>query len=62
MFAPAERRPVSPNAPQHVNALLVFGTMSSYLSGRAVATTKWNRARFGAAWPASRRHLIPFVF
>lgn len=49
-------------AAQHVNALLVFGTMSSYLSGRAVATTKWNRARFGAAWPASRRHLIPFVF
>ena len=47
---------------QQLNALLVFGGMASYLGGRAVATSRWYRAQFGAAWPAGRRHLVPFVF
>ena len=41
---------------------LVFAGLASYLSGRAVATTLWYRAKFGKAWPAHRRHLVPFVF
>ena len=47
---------------QQLNALLVFGGMASYLGGRAVATSRWYRAQFGAAWPVGRRHLVPFVF
>ena len=47
---------------QQLNALLVFGGMASYLGGRAVATSRWYRAQFGAAWPEGRRHLVPFVF
>lgn len=47
---------------QQLNALLVFGGMASYLSGRAVATTRWYVARFGKAWPVRRRHLVPFIF
>ena len=47
---------------QQLNALLVFAGMASYLSGRAVATTRWYRAKFGDAWPARRRHLVPFIF
>jgi len=47
---------------QQLNALLVFGGMASYLGGRAVATSRWYRAQFGAAWPEGRRHFVPFVF
>ena len=47
---------------QQLNALLVFGGMASYLGGRAVATSRWYHAQFGAAWPEGRRHLVPFVF
>ena len=47
---------------QQLNALLVFAGLASYLSGRAVATTRWYRTKFGKAWPAHRRHLVPFVF
>lgn len=47
---------------QQLNALLVALGMSSYLSGRAVATTAWYKARFGKEWPARRKHLVPFLF
>ena len=49
-------------AAEHLNALLVALCMSSYLSGRAVATSRWNSEKFGSAWPESRGHLVPFVF
>ena len=49
-------------AAQQLNALLVAGGMASYLSGRAVACTAWYRKRFGTAYPAGRKHLVPFVF
>merc|ERR1740138_1440732 len=49
-------------AAQQLNALLVTAGMASYLSGRAVASTQWYRARFGEAYPASRKHLVPFLF
>jgi len=49
-------------ASEHLNALLVAFSMSSYLSGRSVATSKWNRKRFGKAWPATRGNMIPFLF
>merc|ERR1719149_549886 len=47
---------------QQANALLVFAGMVSYLSGRAVATTQWYMGKFGKSWPASRRHIVPFLF
>lgn len=56
------RRADTLNHPRQLNALLVFAGMASYLSGRAVATTRWYRAKFGKAWPEHRRHLVPFVF
>ena len=49
-------------AAQQLNALLVAGGMASYLSGRAVASTRWYKQRFGKAYPASRKHMVPFVF
>ena len=49
-------------ATQQLNALLVAAGMASYLAGRAVASTKWYVATFGAEYPASRRHLVPFLF
>lgn len=48
-------------AAQQINALLVACTMSSYLGGRAVATSKWYQDRFDD-WPAERKHIVPFVF
>ena len=36
--------------------------MASYLSGRAVASTRWYKDTFGAAYPAERRHILPFLF
>lgn len=47
---------------QQLNALLAAAGMASYLSGRAVATTRWYQDKFGEAWPSSRRHLIPGIF
>jgi len=34
----------------------------SYLSGRAAHTTAWYQSRFGDAYPASRRHMVPFLY
>jgi len=48
---------------QHINAYLVFFSMSSYLSGRSVLQNKWNSKRFSEEeWPSSRRNLIPGLF
>ena len=47
---------------QQLNALLVAAGMASYLSGRAIATTRWYTKRFGDKWPKARRHLVPFLF
>lgn len=49
-------------ATQQLNACLVALGMASYLAGRAAATTRWYADTFGAAWPAERRHLVPFLF
>ena len=40
-------------------SLLVALCMSSYLSGRAVATSRWNSEKFGRAWPARFLQAIP---
>ncbi|EGB03883.1 hypothetical protein AURANDRAFT_33417 [Aureococcus anophagefferens] len=45
-----------------LNAYLVALGMASYLGGRAVATTRWYEAKFGAKWPKGRAHLVPGVF
>ena len=45
-----------------LNAYLVALGMASYLGGRAVATTRWYEAKFGAKWPKDRAHLVPGVF
>ena len=44
------------------HAFLVAASMTSYLGGRAVATTRWYEKKFGAAWPADRWHMVPGVF
>ena len=49
-------------ATQQLNAYLTAAGMASYLAGRAVASTRFYRERFGEGYPASRRHLVPFVF
>ncbi len=48
---------------EHLNAYLVFASMTSYLSGRAVSQNQWNRQMFPKAeWPESRKNLVPFLF
>lgn len=50
-------------ASSHVNALLVFCSMSSYLCGRSVSQNKWNREKFTKEeWPRSRKNILPFIF
>ena len=49
-------------AAQQLNAFLVTAGMASYLSGRAVASSAWYKKQFGAAYPAERKHMVPFVF
>ena len=49
-------------AAQQINAVLVTAGMTSYLAGRAMATTDWYKTRFGEDWPKERRHLVPFIF
>lgn len=46
----------------HTNAYLVFASMSTYLSGRAVSQNQWNREKFPEEWPSSRKNLVPFVY
>ena len=36
--------------------------VAGMLGGRAAVTTEWYRARFGDEYPASRKHLVPFVY
>lgn len=48
---------------QQGNAFLVFGGMSSYLSGRSVSQNRWNREKFDEKeWPRTRKNLIPGIF
>ena len=47
---------------QQLNAVLVAVGVTSYLSGRAVATTTWYKSKFGNQWPVERRHLVPYIF
>jgi len=47
----------------HLNAYLTFGSMCSYLAGRAVSQNAWNQKVFSKdEWPTSRKNLIPFIF
>jgi len=47
----------------HLNAYLTFGSMCSYLAGRAVSQNSWNQKVFTKdEWPTSRKNLIPFLF
>jgi len=41
---------------------LNFGSMVHYLSGRSWATSKWYKEKFGAEFPAVRKHMVPFVY
>merc|ERR1711912_129354 len=44
----------------HLNAYLTFGSMCSYLAGRAVSQNAWNQKVFTKdEWPSSRKNLIP---
>jgi very-long-chain enoyl-CoA reductase len=36
--------------------------LACMLGGRSVATTHWYRERFGEAYPAHRKHMIPLLF
>mmetsp|Transcript_16091 Transcript_16091/g.17747 ORF Transcript_16091/g.17747 Transcript_16091/m.17747 type:complete len:297 (-) Transcript_16091:77-967(-) len=47
---------------EHVNAFLVFTSMSSYLAGRAVSQNRWNREKFQDEWSNDKKNLIPFLF
>lgn len=49
-------------AAQQLNAVLAACGMTSYLSGRAIATTRWYEQKFGKLWPKDRKNLVPFVF
>jgi len=50
-------------AANHLNAYLVFTSMTSYLAGRAVSQNEWNRAKFSEKdWPPTRKNMIPFIF
>eukprot|EP00242_Pyramimonas_sp_CCMP2087_P012870 CAMPEP_0198204372 /NCGR_PEP_ID=MMETSP1445-20131203/7775_1 /TAXON_ID=36898 /ORGANISM="Pyramimonas sp., Strain CCMP2087" /LENGTH=148 /DNA_ID=CAMNT_0043876223 /DNA_START=457 /DNA_END=903 /DNA_ORIENTATION=- len=49
-------------AANHVNVFLVFTSMTSYLSGRAVAQNKWNKEKFKEEWPGSRKNMVPGIF
>eukprot|EP01047_Picozoa_sp_COSAG01_P021770 COSAG01_NODE_1274_length_10946_cov_46.531483_5_plen_101_part_00 len=44
------------------NGLFILGVSLCNLVPRAVQTTAWYRGEFGEAWPAERKHLVPFVF
>jgi very-long-chain enoyl-CoA reductase len=45
----------------HLNGFLVFTSMCSYLFGRSVAHTRWNRAHI-KGYPTDRRNIIPYIF
>ena len=47
---------------RHWLAVLLIVASFVYLAERATAQTKWNREKFGAAYPVNRKHLIPFIF
>lgn len=48
---------------EHGNAYLVFTSMTSYLSGRAVAQNQWNKKMFSKdEWPENRKNIVPFLF
>lgn len=48
---------------QQVHAFLVFGSMGSYLAGRAVMTNLLYQERFSKEeWPRSRNALVPGIF
>jgi very-long-chain enoyl-CoA reductase len=36
--------------------------VTAFLSAQASSTTRWYKSKFGAKWPANRRHMIPFIF
>jgi len=47
----------------HLNAFLVFTSMTSYLSGRACSQNEWNRSKFSDDdWPSTRKNIVPFLF
>ncbi len=46
---------------QHITTWLAAFTFTTYLTGRAVATTNWYRGKFGCAY-AAQRHIFPGIF
>jgi len=46
---------------QHPQPLVVWLAMCSFLGGRAIATRAWYQRRMGAAFPAGRRCIVPFL-
>ena len=47
---------------QSVHTSLVVFWVASMLTARSVSTTQWYVDKFGADYPPSRRHIIPFLF
>ena len=47
---------------QHPVHAFVFASMTFYLADRSVAQSTWNRGKFGARYPATRKHLVPYIF
>eukprot|EP00931_Biecheleriopsis_adriatica_P004599 TRINITY_DN106242_c0_g1_i1.p1 TRINITY_DN106242_c0_g1~~TRINITY_DN106242_c0_g1_i1.p1 ORF type:complete len:289 (-),score=32.12 TRINITY_DN106242_c0_g1_i1:74-940(-) len=46
----------------HLHAVLIPMGMTSFLAGKAVASTRWYKDKFGDKYPSSRRHLVPLVW
>jgi very-long-chain enoyl-CoA reductase len=47
---------------QHIIPTMVGMAMTSYLAGRAQATTGWYHRKLRAEYPKERGHMIPFIF
>ena len=47
---------------QHVVVVSFVVFMTFYLTDRAVMQSEWNRTKLKDEYPASRKHIIPFVF
>ena len=49
-------------ASRHVYSILVASAMCSYLLARSKTTTLWYLTKLKDEYPASRKHMIPYLF
>ena len=47
---------------QHIIPTMVGLAMTSYLAGRAQATTAWYRRKLRSEYPTERGHMVPLIF